>query len=350
MSAVMAPPAPTYRARHGDVEGDRETVLSIWRGNLGDDARMARKYNWFYQHADAGAPLLELLTANGQDVGACTAGRRRMLRDGKPMRGGVLVDLAVIPEHRSLGPAMILQQALAATAHDELDLLYGFPNPKAVPVFKRIGYRPLGDLVRYVRVLRHGAYLARHIPAFLAKPTGVLADAWMRLRDALVGTGSTQLRATWSDHVDPDTQALWDNSTKPDGIVGLRDLAHLRWRFDATPEGGFKHLLLRDRQTGSLVAWFATRAEGTTLHVHDYWSLHGPAIGTGSLTALLKAARAGGYGAVSVELATEANHLAPWLALNFAERSARPIFGYWDKDVLGDVPGDLHLTAADEDE
>ena len=348
MAAALA--SPHYLARVGDVEQDRDTVLSIWRGNLGDDARMQRKYGWFYQQADAGPPLLELLTADGREVGTCSAGRRRMLRDGRPLRAGVMVDLAVMPEHRTLGPAMMLQQSLAQAARGQLDLLYAFPNPKAAPVFKRIGYRPLGDLVRYVRVVRHAPYLARRIPRPLAYAAGAAVDVWARLRDALRHAGTASLSAAWSDRIHPDMQALWDASVKPDGIVGARDAAHLRWRFDASPEGGFRYLMVRDPRSGSLIAWFATRASGSTLHVHDYWSLHGPAIGTRCVGTLVVAARRCGHAAVSVELASLPSHLDPWLALGFAERSRRAIFGYWDPAVLGETIGHLHLTAADEDE
>lgn len=349
MAAVLAA-TPQYFARTGDVRKDRDAVLSIWRGNLGDDARMPRKYVWFYEQADAGPPLLELLTADGREVGTCSAGRRRMLRDGQPLRAGVMVDLAVVPEHRTLGPALMLQQSLAQAARGQLDLLYAFPNPKAAPVFKRIGYRPLGDLVRYVRVLRHAPYLARRMPRPFAHMAGVVLDAWARLRDGLRHAGMPRLRAAWSEHVDPRMQSLWESSVKPDGIVGARDAAHLRWRFDASPDGGFRYLLVCDPHHDALLAWFAVRANGATLHVHDYWSLHGPAIGTRCLDALLRVARKAGHAAVSLELASLSPHLAPWRDLGFVERGRRAVFGYWDTAALGDMLGELHLTAADEDE
>ena len=97
---------------------------------------MRAKYDWFYLRCPFGPPLLQLLRAGsaGTAVGACGAGRRRMLWKGREIRAGVLVDLAVAREHRSLGPALMLQQGLVAAGHNELDLLYGFPNPKAAPV------------------------------------------------------------------------------------------------------------------------------------------------------------------------------------------------------------------------
>lgn len=360
MNAQLAP-APTgpagdpaaatvYAACEGEIARDRDAVLAIWRGNLGDEARMPAKYAWFYQQADAGPPLLQLLTADGRAVGACAAGRRRMLRDGRPLRAGVLVDLAVLPEHRSLGPALMLQQGLAASARRELDLLYGFPNPKAAPVFKRIGYRPLGELVRHVRVLRHADYLARRMPRPLARIAGFLLDQGARLRDALAHADAARLRRTWRDHVDARMQALWERSTKPDGLVAVRDLAHLQWRFDAAPQPGFRYLLLDDAHSGALHAWFATRPDGATLHVHDYWSVHGPALGTRPLAALLRAAYRAGHAAVSVELATTPALREPWQALGFVERSRRPVFGCWNDAAFDPASTPLHLTAADEDE
>ena len=342
--------ATTYVTRDGDIERDRDAVLAIWRGNLGDDSRMPAKYAWFYQHAAAGAPLLQLLSADGRDVGACAAGRRRMLRDGEPLRAGVMVDLAVLPEHRSLGPALMLQQGLARSAGQQLDLLYGFPNPKAAPIFKRVGYRHLADLVRMVRVLRHGPYLTRRLPAALAGPVGAIVDGCLRMRDAFLHPGMARITTSWHDSVDSRMEALWRASRKPGGLVSVRDTGHLQWRFERAPVGEFRYLLLNGPGKHALTAWFAVRAVDGTLHVHDYWSLHGPALSPVHVASLLRAARRAGHSAVSVELATSPAHAAPWRALGFVERGKRPVYARWSDPSMHDAAVDLHLTAADEDE
>jgi hypothetical protein len=46
MSAVAQ--APVYAIHDGDVVRDRDTVLAIWHGNLGESERMRAKYDWFY--------------------------------------------------------------------------------------------------------------------------------------------------------------------------------------------------------------------------------------------------------------------------------------------------------------
>ena len=120
-------PPPQYVTRDGDALRDRDTVLSIWHGNLGQEDRIAAKYEWFYLGCPYGSPVLQLLhyTPDGADIGTACAGRRRMLWRGEQISAGVLVDLAVLPAHRSLGPALILQQALIQSGLRQLDLLYG---------------------------------------------------------------------------------------------------------------------------------------------------------------------------------------------------------------------------------
>ena len=363
--------AVRYLARAGMPERERATVLGVWRGNLGEDARMPRKYDWFYLHAPAGMPLLHMLERQpaqlpaqdglpardaaavvGVGAGVGAIGQRRMLYRGQPLQAGVLVDLAVLPDHRSLGPALILQQGLFTAARERLGVFYGFPNPKAAPVFKRIGYRALGDLVRHVRVVRASPYLRRRLPKALA-PLAALAgpalDLALRLRDAWRWRGAGRLRASWNTR-QPDITRLWEASEKPDALTALREMRHLRWRFDEAPDTNFRHLLLS--ADGEVHAWFATRSDGHTLHIHDFWLRgRGASADPATLTALLAAAHQDGHAAVSVELATSEERLAGWKALGFEPRGQRPIFGYVAPALApADMPLDLHLTAADEDE
>lgn len=347
----MAVATPIYTVHDGEPVRDRDTVLALWRGNLGQEAKMASKYDWFYLGSPSGPPLLQLLRHEPSNscVGVCSAGRRRMQWRGAPLRAGVLVDLAVVPEHRSLGPALMLQQGLIAAGKRELDLLYGFPNPKAAAVFKRIGYRKLADIVRHARVLRHANYLARRLPAPLAAVLGPVLDACIRTRDAWRARAGPRLTARWSDSVDPRMDALWQNSSQGEHLMAVRDCAHLRWRFDAAPLGRTRYLLLSTPDSDDLSGWFALQDDNGTLHVRDFWTLDAAGgVGNQYIDALLGAARQAGAVAVSVEIAGAESRLAGWQARGFVERSRRPVFGAWSAADQPDF--DLHLTSADEDE
>lgn len=353
MDAASAP-LPQYGVHDGDPARDRATVLALWEGNLGRPGHMADKFEWFYLRCPYGRPLLQLLKHNPDQawVGVCSAGRRRMLWRGREIRAGVLVDLAVLPQHRSLGPALILQQGLIAAGQRELDLLYGFPNPKATAVFKRIGYAHLADMVRYVRVIRYADYLHRHMPALPARLLGPAIDFALRVRDALRRMRGRRILSEWSERADPRMDELWQRSAHGDGLVAVRDAERARWRFDAAPFGRFRHLLLSEDGGATLSAWFSTEVEGRTLHVRDFWAVDAAdGIGIRYIDALLRAARKAGLAAVSVELAARAPRLAGWMARRFVERGRHPVFGRWsDPQAAAGRDLDPFLTAADEDE
>ncbi|MEJ1095820.1 MULTISPECIES: hypothetical protein [unclassified Pseudoxanthomonas] len=346
---TLSPP-PQYVVHAGDALRERETVQAIWRGNLGQQDRMAAKYDWFYLSCPHGPPLLQLLRhASGDWVGTACAGRRRMRWQGRDIAAGVLVDLAVLPEHRSLGPALILQQGLIEAGARQVDLLYGFPNPKAAAVFKRIGYSKLTEAVRYARVLRHRRYFRERMPAWLALPLGVAADFAVALRDGWRRLSGASLRSEWRDHADPRMDALWAESAPEQGLVAIRDSRHVKWRFDESPLARTRYLLISASNGESLFAWFATQEEGATLHIRDFWSRNGAAGDQAYVLALLAAARTAGYASVSVEIAGTAPVIANWSACGFVARGRRPVFGRWSGEQQHEG-AEMFLTSADEDE
>lgn len=344
---------PNYQTCAGDVARDRAAVMSVWHGNLGLAARHAGKYDWFYQACPFGQPLVQLLRHAPTDrwVGISAVGPRRMLWQGREIRAGVLVDMAVAASHRTLGPAMMLQSALVTAASGQFELLYGFPNRKSLPVVKRLGYSELGQLPRYTRVLHYRDYLGRVVPHWLVKPAAWLLDGLTAVRDLLHGAFRAAPAAQWQAHVDPRMDELWRESPHGTGPITVRDCAFLRWRFDQAPLVQTRYLLLSDA-TSRLRAWFACQVDGATLHVRDFWSAEAASgVLPAHVHALLRAARSEGHGAVSVEHAGAVTVIASWQAAGFRQRGQRPVIGRWLGNVQVIPAGtSLHLTAADEDE
>lgn len=345
--------APIYRAHSADAKHDREAVIAIWRGNLGSEERLAAKFNWFYRNGPWGSPLIEMLRceASAQWVGVAAAGPRRMLWQGREIRAGVLVDFAVIPAHRSLGPALQLQQSLIAASTDHFDLLYGFPNPKAVPVFRRLGYAELGQLVRYARIVRHGPYLQRKLPRAVAQPLGWLIDRLYTLLGSPRRLRSSGVVHQWCDQADPRMDDLWKRSAPGQGLVGVRDVAMLRWRFDQMPGRQIRYLLVNAPGSGRLLAWFACEAHAHTLHIRDFWSVDAErSMQSRFVDALVDAARRSGHATVNVECAGPSSAFAGWIAAGFVERERQPVFGKWLHPTPITATAQIHFTSLDEDE
>lgn len=344
---------PLYTLHDADPRQYREIVLSIWRVTLQHElGGHEAKYQWFYLSGPDGPPLLQLMRhePSGEWVGACAAGRRRMLSRGQAIRGGVIVDFAVLPEHRSLGPALTLQGGLIAAGERELDLLYGFPNPKAVAVIKRGGYEKLADIVGYARVLRHARYLARHMPVLLANTIAPVIDVAVWAWDGVHRWLSPKVRFEWAERADPRMDALWQQSECSDGLVMVRDAAYARWRFDEAPHGTTRYLFVNDKTDGAPLAWFATRSDSGVLRVRDFWSMQGVrGINRPCVDALLWAARATGHVAVTTEIAAPKPSLAAWRACGFFERERRPVYGRWSGARDASATTSVYLTSADKD-
>jgi hypothetical protein len=342
-------PSPQYNVRAGDPTLDRDAVLSAWRGHLGHEDQIAAKYDWFYLACPHGPPLLQLLSADASNdcLGTACAGYRRMRLQGEDMRAGVLVDLVVLPEHRSLGPALMLQQGLIAASSESLDVLYGFPNPKAVALCKRVGYQHLTDLVRYVRVLRHGRYLHARLPNWLIWPAGWLLDTVSALRDGWQQLRGPHLRHEWRKCADARMDDLWRNSPQGNSMIGVRDMQHAQWRFDQSPLATTLYLWVIFKDQAQ--AWFAVQAKDGVLHVRDFWSCDGTrGMSRRHVFALLSAARAAGYTSVSTEISGDEAQLQGWKDCRFSARNKRPVFARWNRAMTNEPK--WFLTAADEDE
>src|SRR2546428_6826162 len=173
-----------YSVHPVDVATDRERILTVWDDP--DKAPFGPKFQWIYGDNPAGPAGVWILRddASGTDVGVSAVFPRLFRWRGRSVRAGIAGDLHVQEGHRRAGPALQLERAVVQGAWARgIEFMYGFPNALAEPVMKRIGFRPLGPRVRYVKILRAEAYLARiGAPAFLARPLAFVLDPILKRR------------------------------------------------------------------------------------------------------------------------------------------------------------------------
>lgn len=351
----VAAESPTYTTHAGDVTRDRDEILTVWEDHFGPLDMQPAKFDHFYRENPNGRALIRLLrhAATGELAGVIGAGPRPLIWRGRPIRGAVVAHFAVAARHRSLGPALMLQHSLIDAARGQFDLLYGLPRPSAVGVSRRAGFSTLGTLVRHAKVLRHGDYLRRRLPGFVATPAGALVDMATRVRDGFAGGLSSRRRWRWVQESDARMDALWQGSTKNNALTSVRDRALLRWRFDTPPVGRARYLLVSGKD-GGLQAWFACEeleSPGGPMTVMDYWSADAMiGIGRPLIRALIAAANEQGCSAVHLMLTASDPAMAGWHAEGFAARSEQPIIGLWldHRQAPKGVPP-LHLTLVDQD-
>jgi hypothetical protein len=336
-----------YAVDAADLVRDGDAAVAVWRASLGNADGRAAKLDWFYLAAPDGA-LLQVLRhgAMRRVVGTAGVGWRRMQAGGRLLRGGLLADMAVLSDHRMLGPALSLQRAACDRALAEGDLVYGFPNPNAIPVVKRLGYAHAGDMVLHVRPLRHAPYLARRLPGPVAAVLGAALDLATQLRDRWrMRWPSGSARAHWRDALPPDAALPEPGNGSP--LQGVRSHAALDWRFRRSPLAHFRYLEVELPGRGVGPAWFVCHRGGDALYVDDIVLPDGASLAQ-SLATLSTVAHGMGCRSLSVECCLPAHEAEELRRAGFRERQRRPIYVRWKDPAMAGTA--LRFTAFDEDE
>lgn len=335
-----------YSVGEADFDRDGDAAVAVWRASLGDPGGRAAKFDWFYRCAPQGA-ILQLLRhgAEGAVVGTAGVGWRTMRVADRTVRAGLLADMAVASGHRLLGPALALQRAACERALSHGDLIYGFPNRNAVPVVKRLGYAHIGDMVLYVRALRHAPYLARRLPAPLASPLGWLLDGAVAAFDGMRHILAPRLRARWCDA--PPEALPAPASDAAAVLAGERTPVLLAWRFTRCPLAPYRFLELHRPGDPAPCAWFACHRDGDAMRIGDFGVA--PGIRASQCFAMLaRAARDAGCRSLAIECSEPVAETASLHRSGFRERQRRPIYGKWRDAGMAMTP--VRMTAFDEDE
>jgi len=276
----MSAPAP-YVVAPVDAAHNEALFVGLRRASLGPEATNDALYRWQYQEAPDPADALVLRTTQDDEaVGWVSVQPHRLAVDGKVRRAGLLVNLVVVPEHRTVLPALQLQRAATQWAREAYDLSYGYPNRAALGGFVRAGYRKMGAIRRYACPLgEFGLQLSKAgVEPHLAAVAGVGADALSPLgRKALWLRWRRRYDLEWLDHADERLDGLWESAVAESRgrIVGDRSAAFVEWRLVRHPQEGHRLALLVDRRGGRAVGHAAVLRIGGRARIDDFFALDG---------------------------------------------------------------------------
>ncbi|MBB1472350.1 MULTISPECIES: hypothetical protein [unclassified Luteimonas] len=356
MNVETATCLPDYVVFGTEAPDPRAAAIEAWTGTLGPDDALEQRYDALCEGSPCGAPVLRLVhhVASGRCVGVAALAPRRMVLRGREVRGAVLAHFAIHRGHRSLGPAVMLLESLLAAAAGRVDVVYGIPRNSegAGAALRRAGLRPIGEMQRLVRVVRHGRYLARKIPAPLARTAGWVVDRVHALRDLTAAWRAPPLRRQWIDACDARMDRIWARGDAGEALTSERGADILRWRFDHAPGAGVRYLVLEDDRGGAL-CWFACEVDPRwphILNVVDFWSLGGcDGPSAHQVRALVRQAWCDGMATVSLSLCATAAGRAPWRSAGFVERGRQVVYGSWFDSDLAAQPPALHFTDFEQD-
>lgn len=355
----LTPPAQgaPYRTTVADPVADGEKILALWRSGLGHHGAPQAKLDWFYRHNPEGSPLVVLLhLASAPDaIGVGAVGPRRMQFGSEILRAGALVDFVMLPEYRTFFPAIFLQQEVRRRAVDHFSIVFGFPNKKALPIVRRVGYQCVGQMIRRTRVLRSTAYLTKYLPGWLSGIAGFAIDAYRSTKMSVRSLVNGGFKFDWQDRPDDSFDDLWRRAATPTVLMGVRDRAFLAWRFVDAPTKSYKFFKLLTATDLSLVAYAVCEVEGAVMTVADF--LVDPKVETAAARLWLDLSREAtrmGLASLSVMFLGAEKEQRVMSAAGLLDRGQDPVYASMSPPpgVDDDMPlktSAWYLTSADED-
>lgn len=255
----------------------RDALIKVWSENMTDpNVKHAapERLRWLYDENPSGSAQTWLLLKEAEVIGCGSIFPREMRVGGRIVKSGVLADFAVDKAHRTAGPALTVQRAIARESKGSgFEFVYAWPNDKSVAVVKRVGYQVVGNAVSWVKPLRTLANLKKLKPfqsvppaAHVAAPLG---DAALLANDIrLYAPFARKYRTKVLDRADERFDDLWERAKSP-YVVGKKSQAYLNWRYAQFTTARFRFFCLFERKTGKLAGYIVYKVEDHAAFLGD---------------------------------------------------------------------------------
>jgi hypothetical protein len=259
--------------RPGDLDADRPLAIETFRRYLNPQYDGAR-FDWVYRQNPHGPGRFWVASdaANGAVVGIAGAFPRRVGVSGRTEVARVLGDFCVAEAYRAIGPALALQRAcLAEVAAGTIPFCYDFPNGGMMAIYRRLGVKPLGRMIRFSRPLSVEARLRELTgsPA-LARPLGFLAGAFLAPRDRRRSNAKGLEIAQHEGTFGSEFTDLYRQNTDQHIISVERSAEYLGWRYLANPFQ--RHEVLTARRAGRLAGYAVFRQDDRMMTLVDVFA------------------------------------------------------------------------------
>lgn len=336
-----------YSISETDIHDSGAILQRLWADNLDVRGSLDAKLRWFYCDGPHGPGRALVVRAHDAAVGCAGVGVRTLVHRGAPLRAALFADLAIDRRHRSGLPALTLLRSIRDEVARDFDLGYGFPNRKAIAVYRRAGFVELGRMDRHVRVLHSGRYLAAAAPQL--RVAAAAADRALAVIERLHALRARRFELDWPARFDARFDRLWQAVRTGDRIACERSAALLGWRFAHEPH---RIAAVIRRDTGALVAYGVLRpADHGLVELVDLLGAGARAIDM-ALALIVPAARQLGFAAIGFRFLGDPRVIRVLRAHGFVRRGEpRSIIVAAGRDpALAALPAAAwYLTDLDED-
>ena len=259
--------------RRAEIEEEKAALNAFLASYLSSDANDVR-FEWLYNKNPEGKALAWVACEPETEkiIGVSAAFPRRILRNGKEMRGYILGDFCIHPDHRSLGPALALQKSsLEGLSNEGAGFIFDFPSTSMLAIYKRLRIEPQETMIRFAKPLRADRQIQKSVSNKAAvRALAVAANATLRLRDSRLKRSNVVEVKERDTPCGEEFTAATRRWTTRMGICGSRDANYLNWRFLQHPQR--KYHLLTARKDGELCGYLIYERVGEDATVADLFA------------------------------------------------------------------------------
>jgi predicted N-acetyltransferase YhbS len=253
-----------YTIIEADLKSDKEEIVNLLLKNMRGQTQ--KIYEWNYEMNPYGNALCWLAKHESIDslVGSAAFFPRKVFLKGKEINAFITADFVVNEEHRVYGPALKLQRESHSKLKDSgFRFLYGVPNKLGSPFFYRIGYKKLGKIETFIKIIKTQRlprdYLIHSLPSTkTSKLTNLVFTSRISLKviDFIVKLRSKERRHKKANKYSVETPELfderfdvfWKKAKDQFNIIGERSSDFLNWRYVKSPLQDYKIFCIKDNK------------------------------------------------------------------------------------------------------
>ena len=308
--------------REANLNQDQPILTSLAQNYLAASGG-EKRFRWLYRENPFGPARAWIAQGKNElAIGMAAIFPRRMYCDGGVVGGGVLGDLCVSPDYRSLGPALQLQRAcLECARSDDFAMAYDFPSTAMAGVYRHLGVEAAGESVRWVKALRAESF-AKGLRVPVPRPLAAAVNATLALRDRRSSRTSGVDFRLQEEACTEEYSELARGVGSSLGPCTVRSAEYLNWRYRRHPLVAYEFMTARRGKQLLAYCVFTQSAESATVV-----ELFGGGEDEGVLAGLVRevAALLRGRGVASLNL--------PMLASDKRNALLRKL-GFWAREAV----------------
>lgn len=235
---------------------DRDGVLELFRACFGKD-RQPVDWNWMYHDSPYGESSV-VVEFGKELVGFYGVIHRPVFFRGEEMAAGHVLDVMTHPSHQGRGLFTAAAKVAFAIARAKgIKLFFGFPNMKALPGHRKVGWKELGTR----SILMHPCEGNPRAPRELDPALSITEQSTQELPDLA-----------------REMDRIFHLQSRADVAIGDRRCTWLSWRY-SRPGFGYRLVTCFRRAGGELAGWAVVRKkefEGRSVgHIVDWLCIPG---------------------------------------------------------------------------